>query len=80
MKELIFGNKKTSFPDKYFVGFLSKNQSRMIDPEEGTVRSPKEKVIAIDERSENFIITMNFPDGTEGQFSVPRNELVVGNL
>ena len=80
MKELIFGDKKVSFPNKYFIGFLVDNQSSMIDSRGGTARNPKEKVIPIDEKSENFIITMSFPDGTESKFGVPRNELRMANL
>jgi len=78
--ELIFENKKATFSDKYFIEFRAKNQSHMIDPKDGTARDPKEKVIAIDEKDENFVITMSFPDGTDDQFSVPRGELIIENL
>ena len=77
--EFNFRDKKAIFPDKYFIEFRAKNQSHMIDSKDGTARNPKGKVIAIDEKDENYIITMSFPDGTDSQFSVPRNELRIEN-
>ena len=77
--ELNFRDKQAIFPDKYFIEFLAKNQSHMVSSKDGIARNPKEKVIEIDEKNENYIITMSFADGTENQFSVPRSELKIEN-
>jgi hypothetical protein len=75
--ELLLGNNNITFPDKYYREFLAKSAKHMVDPKESTIKNPKVKLLSL---KEVYVITISFPDGTEGKFSVPRGELIVGGL
>ncbi len=77
--ELLFKEKKIIFPEKYFIDFRARNQKNMFDPKDGIVKSPKPKSFGLDDER-GYVVTMIFPDGTESEFSVPRNELRVEDL